>query len=75
MAATGPAVPGPCSIWNNCAFISQTDLASPSLCTAMATPLAVAASSHWIVTAGPSGAAPAALTPGRLGLRGRCSVR
>lgn len=75
VAAAGPAVPRPCSVCNNCAFISQTNLASPSLCTAMATLLAILASSHGMVTAGPSGSARAGLTPGRLGLLRGCSVR
>lgn len=50
------------------AFISQTNLASPSLCAAMATLLAVLTSSRLIVAAGPSGAARAGLAPGRLGV-------
>lgn len=40
------------SIRNNCVLISQTNLASPSLCTVMAALPAVLASSHWIVSAG-----------------------
>lgn len=74
-AAAVPAVPGPFSVRNNRVLISQTNPASPSLCTGTAALLAALASSHWIVTAGAVDSSPAGLSPGLLGLRGRCPTR